>query len=127
MKGENLEDYFFGEYVERGEELSLDSVIRSSGTKYIQKSSKYPTITDRDYFDPFHANHPSNSSAQLTSPIKEDSQHLDEFSSVAGHYFKDIIIPRVNSRKSNSRKKREAQVHHHDKCLNLIFHYLECE
>lgn len=104
MKGD-LEDDFLEDFVEKEGEASLHSTILSNTAKYIQKSSQYkPDV--RQYFDPFHATHPSNSSAQLTSPIRESSQTLDEYSSVAGHYFKDIIIPRVSSRKSNSRKSR---------------------
>ena len=61
-------------------------------------------LENRDYFDPFHG---QSLSSQLSSPMRTGSPHLDEYSSVAGQYFKDIMIPRVGSRKLRVKSQQE--------------------
>jgi hypothetical protein len=98
MSEESSFDDFFLSGDTGDEDLIFEGLEVAKGhNKYLRKPRRQ--IEDREYFDPFHAERNS-----LQSPIdRASSPYLDEYSGVAGQYFKDIIIPRVPSRRSRAR------------------------
>jgi hypothetical protein len=95
---DSFDDYFLqnSEFMEPHDNINSSNNMTTS--KYLRKQPQ--AIENRDYFDPFHG---QSVSSQMSSPVRTGSPYLDEYSSVAGQYFKDIIIPRVASRKSRTR------------------------
>mmetsp|Transcript_16886 Transcript_16886/g.25437 ORF Transcript_16886/g.25437 Transcript_16886/m.25437 type:complete len:390 (-) Transcript_16886:146-1315(-) len=80
------------------------SKFRVSLIRTCNKSQKNKT-EERDYIDPFHSSTELAMTSRGTSP-GSPLDRMDEYGDVAGQYFRDIMIPRVPSRRS--RGKREG-------------------
>jgi hypothetical protein len=79
---------------------------RLDSTAIVRTLSKTKININRVYFDPFHA-------VTTNSPPRSPSSpppNIDEYSHVAGQYFKDIVIPRVPSRRSNRHSRKISKV-----------------
>jgi hypothetical protein len=94
-------DFFLSSAIGEEERLFVSEKVKTH-SKYLLKPRR--EIEHREYFDPFHPERAQSDSPSRPSPThRGTSTYLDEYSSVAGQYFKDIIIPRVPSRRSRAR------------------------